>query len=127
MLIDSGTTLTYLVSAAYGPVMEAFQARVAYSKVNISGMDLCYDVTWVGSPPTFPSLAFTFTDGAKLEFPQANYMINMTDSDTIMCLALGESKQLNILGNVQQQNYHFIYDLQNSRLGWSGPVDCSSQ
>eukprot|EP00249_Psilotum_nudum_P007475 c20593_g1_i1 orf=456-1820(-) len=116
LIIDSGTTLTFLVQAAYKRVIHAFKSAIRLPIVNNSsvGLDLCYK-----SQPEVPSLSFHFI-GADINLPVANYFLEF---DGLFCLALGSSDSISIFGNIQQQNFHFLYDRRARKLSFV-PANC---
>ncbi|XP_057873966.2 aspartic proteinase nepenthesin-1-like [Cryptomeria japonica] len=134
MIIDSGTTVTILDEAAYSPLKAAIQSAVHLTPADGSstGLDLCYKMPSAGSvKPTFPSLTFNFKGGIDYEIPTENYFIEIDDGkEQLLCLAvLGSSGLLasgpSIFGNVQQQNYHILYNDADNILSFK-PTTCDS-
>ncbi|KAL2614245.1 hypothetical protein R1flu_025937 [Riccia fluitans] len=126
-IIDSGTTLTYFKPEAYDLISKRIQELISYPIVSsIPVLDICYNVSDVMNPD-FPSLSITFQDNAIMELPFKNYFIRADPEDEVYCLALlpGGPKNMNIIGNFQQQNFHVVYDRGNARVGFAH-VDCSS-
>ena len=124
VIFDSGTTLTYLDQSVYNRVLDLFRSKISLIPIQHSrtGLDLCY----AGSPSNLPSLIFHFRGGADMVLPIANYFIAVEDN--LVCLALAASKEPNdisIIGNIQQQNFHILYDLQEQRLSFV-PAVCDS-
>ncbi|XP_072965741.1 aspartic proteinase nepenthesin-1-like [Typha angustifolia] len=124
-IVDSGTTLTYFADPAYQIIREAFLNSVKTYPVieDFPVLSPCYNVSGVDRLE-LPSFAIEFADGANWEFPTENYFIRLEPE--IVCLAiLGTPRSaLSILGNYQQQNFHVLYDLKNSRLGFA-PRRCA--
>lgn len=118
MIIDSGTTITYLENSAYQILLKAIASRVKLPKVvgSLIGLDLCYSA--VGKVPT---LTFHF-DGADMELPHSNLFISFAG---FFCLAMSGSTGISILGNIQQQNFHFLYDRASSKISFT-PTSCST-
>ncbi|KAL3698921.1 hypothetical protein R1sor_016943 [Riccia sorocarpa] len=126
-IIDSGTTLTYFKPEAYDVISGRIQELISYPMVtSIPVLNICYNVSGVMNPD-FPSLTMTFQGDAVMELPFKNYFIRADPGDGVYCLALLPvgPKNMNIIGNFQQQNFHIVYDRGNSRLGFAH-VDCSS-
>ncbi|KAH7365215.1 hypothetical protein KP509_18G014400 [Ceratopteris richardii] len=120
-LIDTGTTFSTLPTEAFRSLCAAFRARIplkpwkGHSPRNLS---LCYQ----SMPSPIPSLTFHF-NGADLHLPPENYFIFI---DNIYCLAVLESQDMNfIYGNIQQQDFHILFDLK-ARLISFQPTTCSS-
>ncbi|XP_057865410.1 aspartic proteinase nepenthesin-1-like [Cryptomeria japonica] len=123
MIIDSGTTLTYLVEAAYSPVKEAIKAAIDLTPTDGSsvGLDLCYQTS---GQVTLPSLTFNFKGGVNYELPPENFFIQI--SNNLLCLAMkGTSGKVSIFGNIQQQNFQILYDNAQNTLSFK-PTECDS-
>ncbi|BBN16940.1 aspartyl protease family protein [Marchantia polymorpha subsp. ruderalis] len=126
-IIDSGTTLTYFKQEAYDLISKKFQELITYPSVSsVPVLEICYNVSGVENPD-FPAFSVRFEGDAVMELPFQNYFIRADPEDEVYCLALLSvgPKNINIVGNFQQQNFHVVYDRGNSRLGFA-PVDCSS-
>lgn len=125
-IVDSGTTLTYLAQPAYEKIRAAFEAKISYPRVDLPPLGPCYNVSGVGDVK-LPEFSITFTDGAVWRFPVENYFIQLDPEDAVVCLAIMGTPvdSLSILGNYQQQNFHILYDVDNSRLGFA-PMTCAA-
>ncbi|WJX37877.1 hypothetical protein P8452_25598 [Trifolium repens] len=125
-IIDSGTTLTYFAEPAYEIIKEAFMKKIKGYAIVESFLPLkpCYNVSGI-EEMELPEFGILFSDGAVWDFPVENYFIQI-ESDDVVCLAiLGTPKSaLSIIGNYQQQNFHILYDVKKSRLGYA-PMKCS--
>ncbi|XP_057429115.1 protein ASPARTIC PROTEASE IN GUARD CELL 1 [Lotus japonicus] len=125
-IIDSGTTLTYFAEPAYGIIKEAFMRKIkGYSIVEgFPPLSPCYNVSGV-EQMELPEFGILFADGAVWDFPVENYFIQI-EPEEIVCLAiLGTPRSaLSIIGNYQQQNFHILYDMNKSRLGYA-PMKCA--
>jgi hypothetical protein len=125
-IIDSGTTLTYFAEPAYEIIKKAFMKKIKGYAIVESFLPLkpCYNVSGI-EEMELPEFGILFSDGAVWDFPVENYFIQI-ESDDVVCLAiLGTPKSaLSIIGNYQQQNFHILYDVKKSRLGYA-PMKCS--
>ncbi|XP_027077707.1 aspartic proteinase nepenthesin-1-like [Coffea eugenioides] len=124
IIIDSGTTLTYLEKSAFDLVKKEFtsQMKLPVDKSGTSGLDLCFTLPSDASDIEVPKLVFHFK-GADVDLPGENYMI--ADSSVgLACLAMGSSSGMSIFGNVQQQNYLLLHDLQKETLSFI-PTKCN--
>ncbi|XP_074555537.1 aspartic proteinase nepenthesin-2-like [Curcuma longa] len=124
-IVDSGTTLSYFAAPAYERIKEAFTKQVKYPAVtDFPVLDPCYNVSGAGKVEV-PEFAILFADGAVWNFPPENYFIRL-EPEEIICLAVLPTPQspLSILGNYLQQNFHILYDMKNSRLGFA-PTRCA--
>jgi hypothetical protein len=119
LIIDSGTTLTFLVDPAYTPFLAAVKSTIEAHPANssASSLDLCYNAT---SDLKLPTITFHFAGGANYVLPPENSFVSNQDyTGELLCLAFGSSGPLgskSIFGNVQQQNVHIVYDLGHNEL-----------
>ncbi|XP_028793630.1 aspartyl protease family protein 2 [Neltuma alba] len=126
-IIDSGTTLTYFAEPAYQIIKEAFMKKIRGYKMIEEGrfpLKPCYNVSGFEAVE-LPDFGIMFADGAVWDFPVENYFFEIEPS-AVVCLAIlgTPHSALSIIGNYQQQNFHILYDLKNSRLGFA-PVNCA--
>ncbi|KAL5704316.1 saccharopepsin [Ranunculus cassubicifolius] len=119
LIIDSGTTITYLEQTAFDLVKEAFQAqmKLPVDDSSSTGLDLCFSLPSDASDVTVPKLIFHF-DGADLDLPGENYMI-ADSSMGLACLAMGGSSGMSIFGNIQQQNILVLHDLEKKTMSFT--------
>lgn len=123
VIIDSGTTITYLEESAFHEVKKEFisQVKLKVDKSGSTGLDLCFTLPADTTDVEIPNLVFHF-QGADLDLPGENYMI--ADSSVgVVCLAMGGSSGMSIFGNVQQQNIMVLHDLQKETLSFM-PTKC---
>ncbi|XP_010514086.1 PREDICTED: aspartic proteinase nepenthesin-1-like [Camelina sativa] len=123
MIIDSGTTITYLEESAFKELKEEFTSRMSLpvDDSGSTGLDLCFKLPNVEKDIAVPKLIFHFK-GADLELPGENYMV--ADSSTgLLCLAMGSSNRMSIFGNVQQQNFNVLHDLEKETVSFV-PTEC---
>ncbi|EAY93550.1 hypothetical protein OsI_15341 [Oryza sativa Indica Group] len=126
---NSGTSITSLPPRTYRAVREEFAAQVKLPVVPGNATDpfTCFSAPLRGPKPDVPTMALHF-EGATMRLPQENYVFEVVDDDDagnssrIICLAVIEGGEI-ILGNIQQQNMHVLYDLQNSKLSFV-PAQC---
>lgn len=118
VIVDSGTTFTTLAPSAFNAVLKAFRSRISLPRAHGSSprnLTLCYE-----SSGPVPSLAFHF-HGANLYLPSHNYFITI---EGLFCLAILKSiDNHSVFGNVQQQNYHILYDLEARVISFK-PTAC---
>ncbi|XP_006345762.1 aspartic proteinase nepenthesin-1 [Solanum tuberosum] len=123
MIIDSGTTITYLEESAFSLLKKEFSSQVnlPVDDSSSTGLDLCFILPSNTNNIEVPKLIFHF-EGADMDLPAENYMI--ADSRMgIACLAMGSSSGMSIFGNVQQQNMMVIHDLDKETLSFV-PTQC---
>ncbi|XP_057540976.1 aspartic proteinase nepenthesin-1 [Amaranthus tricolor] len=123
MIIDSGTTITYLESSAFDQVKKAFtsQMNLPLDDSGSGGLDLCFKMPKDTTSLEVPKFVFHFKE-ADLDLPSENYMIGDTNMG-VLCLAMGKSSGMSIFGNVQQQNMMVVHDLANESLSFV-PTQC---
>jgi len=125
LIIDSGTTITYLERSAFDEVKKEFtsQMNLPLDDSGSAGLDLCFKMPKDTSNLEVPKLVFHFKE-ADLELPSENYMIG--DSGLgILCLAMGSSSGMSIFGNIQQQNMMVVHDLNKETLSFI-PTQCDA-
>lgn len=121
LIIDSGTTVTYLAQAGYDSVKKAVESAINLPQADGSsiGLDLCYSGS---STTSFPTMTFHFK-GADYNLAEENYIY--VDSSGIICLAMLPSSGLSIFGNIQQQNHQILYDNGENTLSFA-PTVCDT-
>ncbi|KAK6790464.1 hypothetical protein RDI58_014264 [Solanum bulbocastanum] len=123
IIIDSGTTITYLQESAFTLLKKEFSSQInlPVDDSSSTGLDLCFKLPSNTNNIQVPKLIFHF-EGADMDLPAENYMI--ADSRMgIACLAMGSSSGMSIFGNVQQQNMMVIHDLDKETLSFV-PTQC---
>ncbi|XP_022773823.1 aspartic proteinase nepenthesin-1-like [Durio zibethinus] len=118
LIIDSGTTITYLEESAFDLVKKEFTSQMKLSVDNSgsTGLELCFSLPSGSTQVDVPKLVFHF-DGADLDLPGENYMI-ADSSSGVICLAMGSSTGMSIFGNIQQQNLLVLYDFEKETLSF---------
>ncbi|GLT89878.1 hypothetical protein SLE2022_078400 [Rubroshorea leprosula] len=129
-IIDSGTTLAYLVEQAYDPFVSAITAAVSTSVTpTISKGNQCYLVS-NSINDVFPSISLNFAAGASMVLKPEEYLIQLGfyDGAPLWCIGFqkvqGPSPMLTILGDLVLKDKIFVYDLARQRIGWTN-YDCS--
>ncbi|KAL9234983.1 hypothetical protein vseg_009790 [Gypsophila vaccaria] len=125
MIIDSGTTITYLEDKIFSQVKNEFTSQMSLplDDSGSAGLELCFKMPKDTTNLEVPNLILHFK-GGDLDMPSENYLIGDT-SVGILCLAMGSSSGMSILGNVQQQNMMVIYDLAKESLSFI-PTQCDA-
>ncbi|XP_071724784.1 aspartic proteinase nepenthesin-1 [Rutidosis leptorrhynchoides] len=118
LIIDSGTTITYLDNSAFQEVKKEFTSQVdlPLDDSGAAGLDVCFKLPSESTEVKVPKFVFHF-EGADLDLPGDNYMIS-DSSLGLLCLAMASSSGMSILGNVQQQNMLVVHDLQKETLSF---------
>ncbi|XP_012836068.1 PREDICTED: aspartic proteinase-like protein 2 [Erythranthe guttata] len=128
-IVDSGTTLAYLVEGAYDPLVAAITAAVSTSvKPIISKGNQCYLIS-ASVGEMFPTVAFNFAGGASMVLRPIDYLVRMGFVDGAATWCIGFVKVQNqgttILGDLVLKDKIFVYDLAHQRIGWAD-YDCTS-
>lgn len=125
VIVDSGTSITYLELQGYRALKKAFAAQMQLPTADGSGigLDLCFQAPAAGVDQVeVPKLVFHF-DGADLDLPAENYMV-LDSGSGALCLTVMGSRGLSIIGNFQQQNFQLVYDVGENTLSFA-PVQCN--
>ncbi|KAK4801109.1 hypothetical protein SAY86_021596 [Trapa natans] len=127
-IIDSGTTLAYLVEEALDPLIRSITAIVLQYVTPIisKGMN-CYLVS-ASVSDIFPTMSFNFAGGASMVLKPDEYLLHLgfTQGASLWCLGFDKAKGgVMILGDLVLKDKIFVYDLSRQRIGWA-PYDCST-
>lgn len=124
IIVDSGTAITRLQSAAYNSLRDAFKRLTTDlpAASNFALFDTCYDLSGRTSVRV-PTVSFQFSGGKTLSLPAKNYLIPVDSSGTFCFAFAPTSSSMSIIGNVQQQGTRVSFDLANNRVGFS-PNKC---
>ncbi|CAH9120192.1 unnamed protein product [Cuscuta europaea] len=124
MIIDSGTTLTYLQTEAFAALKSEFkkQMDLTVDESGSTGLDLCFKLPSGAEEISVPKLTFHFGGGADLKLPGENYVV-ADKSYGVACLAMGSADGMSIFGNVQQQNMMVVHDLAKETISFE-PTNC---
>ncbi|KAL6578625.1 hypothetical protein OROMI_008841 [Orobanche minor] len=120
IIIDSGTTLTFLPSDIYRGLESALVGTMKGKRVNDSkeSFNLCYEKSSdFSAPPVVVHFA-----GADVELTQGSTFLEVEQG--VICLTLVPSDDLAIFGNLHQMNYEIGYDIVDQKVYFL-PTDCS--
>ncbi|XP_058106242.1 aspartic proteinase CDR1-like [Magnolia sinica] len=120
IIIDSGTTLTYLETSVYDEFSSALKESINLKPAQDPSQtfDTCYEA---GQEASLPDMTFRFT-GANLILKPLNTFIQV--SEGVVCLALMPMQDFSIFGNIAQQNFKVGYDLVGKKVSFA-PTDCT--
>ncbi|KAH9332043.1 hypothetical protein KI387_004151, partial [Taxus chinensis] len=131
-IIDSASTVTYLAPAAFRAVADVVDLTLNWNEANGSdfGFSLCYQMPPGETPASFPDTMFYLEGGAEYVV-EGKYNFAVVDEKTsLVCMLMLEMDEASvangapsILGNMQQQNYHILYDNGNQMLSFT-PASC---
>ncbi|KAK1303154.1 Aspartic proteinase nepenthesin-2 [Acorus calamus] len=122
VILDSGTTFTYLVKGVYDLLKSSFEAQTTYAAVDGSGkhFDVCFKSGDVNAK--FPGLVFHFGVGSDLSLPQENYMIWLEEL-RMHCLGIMPVEGMCLLGSYFQHDFKVVHDLVNDKVSFT-PAKC---
>eukprot|EP00249_Psilotum_nudum_P007424 c20551_g1_i3 orf=216-1631(-) len=127
-IIDSGTTFSSFVDAAYLPLTKALWKATEHMEPLSSEPygDVCFNISIFDSKlPDIPTVTLHFAGGADLELNSHStlYAVGMVaGNSTLVCNAFTRSTRRfrkNVIGNFQQQSYWIEHDLSKSRIGFA--------
>nr|CAB3483219.1 unnamed protein product [Digitaria exilis] len=129
-IVDSGSTISYIVEKAFKVLKKAVLKTVRLPVVNgtVEDYELCFALprgVAMSSVKT-PPLVLHFEGGAAMVLTKDNYFQEVRAG--LMCLAVGSSPDdfgVSIIGNVQQQNMHVLFDVRNQKFSFA-PTQCDS-
>ncbi|KAI4312588.1 hypothetical protein MLD38_037393 [Melastoma candidum] len=122
MVIDSGTTLTWLPSNLYGQIVQAVSEAISLPIVTdpIAGNSLCYRSS--GVLKGAPSITVHFTDAdVVLNWYNAFFQFK----EDITCFSFLPTDDQPIYGNLAQMDFRISYDLTLNNLNFE-PFDCAA-
>ncbi|XP_022945579.1 protein ASPARTIC PROTEASE IN GUARD CELL 2-like [Cucurbita moschata] len=124
VVMDTGTAVTRLPTAAYVAFRDSFTAQTSNlpRAPGVSIFDTCYNLNGFESVRV-PTVSFYFSDGPVLTLPANNFLIPV-DSAGTFCFAFAPSPSgLSIIGNIQQGGIQISFDGANGFVGF-GPNIC---
>ncbi|KAL7112645.1 hypothetical protein ACP275_04G015400 [Erythranthe tilingii] len=129
-IIDSGTPFSRLVQPAYTVLIKALKRHFWYrrsSKLNLGGLELCYERRKNEGYKNLPSMTFHFKNADLVVRPESLFLVLDKIGSVrgeYFCLAIIPSDFISVLGSYQQTNQRFVYDTKQNQLLF-GPQDCS--
>jgi len=119
IIIDSGTTLTFLPDDVYSKLESAVANEVKLKRVKDPLLSLCYK----GALHELhaPVITAHFSGDADVKLSVDNSFID--SGDGVVCFAFMASKSSSIFGNFAQKNILVGYDLQKKTVSFK-PTDC---
>ncbi|VAH73844.1 unnamed protein product [Triticum turgidum subsp. durum] len=131
VIVDSGTTLTYLPEALLDPLVKELTRRIKLPPAQSPEkfLPLCFDVSRVREGQVaamIPDVTLGLGGSVAVTLKAENTFVEVQEG--ILCLAVAAmSEQLpaSIIGNIAQQNMHVGYDLDKGTVTFA-PADCAS-
>ncbi|XP_006662011.1 aspartic proteinase nepenthesin-1-like [Oryza brachyantha] len=127
VVLDTFSPFSFLVDGAHQVLKKVAAAALGAPAANpLRPFDLCIENATVSNAP---ELVLTFQGAAALTVPPSSYLLDVGNGT--VCLSILSSARLNltdgvsILGSLQQENVHFLFDLDKKTLSFQ-PANCSS-
>ncbi|KAM0914517.1 hypothetical protein ACQ4PT_011455 [Festuca glaucescens] len=118
-IIDSGTTFTALEERAFVVLARTFAARMGLPLASGAhlGLSLCFAAPEGRTEAVdVPRLVFHL-DGADMALPRESYVVE-DRSGGVACLGMVSMRGMSVLGSLQQQSMHVLYDLEGGVLSF---------
>ncbi|KAK1679994.1 hypothetical protein QYE76_040842 [Lolium multiflorum] len=128
VIVDSGTTFSYLAKAGYAMLERAFLSQTAGLLTRVSGapfdFDLCFEAADVDAV-LVPGLVLSFAGGAEYSVPRRSYFDAVDEEGRVACLLVLPTGGVSVIGNVMQMDLHLLYDLDGGTMSFA-PADCAT-
>ncbi|CAN1165398.1 Probable aspartic protease At2g35615 [Linum perenne] len=125
VVIDSGTELFFLYTAAYDVVKAVVKNLASQILVEvepaIKPFELCYRGSVDREAKGFPMLGLHFVGGAELIMDNFGMFLQVRQG--IFCLAIVRSEMVTVIGMMAQQGYNVGYDLNGLNVYFQN-IDC---
>ncbi|KAM5575808.1 aspartic proteinase NANA, chloroplast-like [Rosa sericea] len=125
VVLDSGSTNTFLPLPAYKAVMDELTVPLSkydYFAIKDLPFDFCFNDTGYDES-SVPRLAYHFADGVRFEPPVRNYVVPVTQGTK--CLGFIPSPDGKfVIGNQMQQNHLWEFDISRGTVGFA-PSSCT--
>ncbi|KAK4416651.1 Aspartic proteinase nepenthesin-1 [Sesamum alatum] len=128
MVIDSGSTVTYMKSGSFEQVKKEFTRQIKLRAVSGKApmeLEVCFHLPSGGERVVVPKVVFHFEGPADLELPEENYF-QTNDSSKTGCLMMARSPASLpfIFGSLQQQNMLVHHDLAEETVSFVKGHEC---
>ncbi|XP_044972178.1 aspartic proteinase CDR1-like [Hordeum vulgare subsp. vulgare] len=132
VIVDSGTTLTYLAKELVDPLVKELTRRVKLPRVPSPEelLPLCFDVSGAREEQVaamIPDVTLELGGGAAVTLKTENTFLEVQEGT--LCLAVvvpsGQFPPMSIIGNIAQQNMHVGYDLDKGTVTFAA-ADCAA-
>ncbi|CAD6260724.1 unnamed protein product [Miscanthus lutarioriparius] len=126
MIVDVASTISFLEASLYDELADDLEEEIRLPRATPSlrlGLELCFILPeGVGIDRVYvPTVSMSF-DGRWLELDRDRLFV---EDGRMMCLMIGRTSGVSILGNFQQQNMHVLYNLRRGKITFAKP-SCDS-
>ncbi|CAN6889135.1 unnamed protein product [Brassica oleracea] len=123
VIVDSGTTLVYLPTAVYNPLINEILA--SHPELNLHKVQdafTCFRYT--DNLDRFPPVTFQFDKSASLTVTPRDYLFQIQGDTWCLGWQTGglqtkDGGELSILGDMALSNKLVVYDIENQVIGWT--------
>ncbi|KAG0571210.1 hypothetical protein M758_6G210100 [Ceratodon purpureus] len=129
VIMDSGTTLSYLVEPAYTQFINAITSGAPVASYRLPYSDGSTSLCWMYSgdiASAFPSVTLFFDGGVVMNLAARNYLYSVrVSSGSYWCMGwMSSTSTYTIFGDIVLKDQLVVYDNDNQRVGWK-PFDCT--
>ncbi|PVH35391.1 hypothetical protein PAHAL_7G168500 [Panicum hallii] len=126
MIVDIASTISFLEASLYDELADDLEEELRLPRATPSrrlGLDLCFILPeGVGMDRVYvPTVSLSF-DGRWLELERDQLFV---EDGRTMCLMVGKTSGVSILGNFQQQNMQVLYNLRRGKITFA-KASCES-
>nr|AFK39237.1 unknown [Lotus japonicus] len=123
IIIDSGSTLTYLEESFYNEFVSLVKETVAVEEDQYIPYPFDFCFTYKEGMSTPPDVVFHFTGGDVVLKPM-NTLVLIEDNLICSTVVPSHFDGIAIFGNLGQIDFHVGYDIQGGKVSFA-PTDCS--
>ncbi|KAK8489758.1 hypothetical protein V6N13_096398 [Hibiscus sabdariffa] len=122
IIVDSGTTLTFLQSEFYNSLESALEEAIKAKRVSDPKglLSPCFEAD---KDVDLPIITFHFSGGAEVKLQARNTFAQVQDD--MVCFTIVPSNDIAIFGNLSQMNFLVNYDLEERTVSFT-PTDCAN-
>ncbi|PON57178.1 Aspartic peptidase [Parasponia andersonii] len=126
--IDSGSELSMFIGPAFvilkSSILNYFSGRPGFGPApSMRGLEVCLTRPASVGFGQLPRIGFMFDEGAVLEVtPENSYVLGETSGFKHFCLGMLRSRDITILGALQQINQRIVYDTRAMRLYFGAEI-----
>jgi hypothetical protein len=128
VIVDSGTTLTFLDPALVGPLVKELEGQIKLPRTQSPELDLCYDMHGKEDAADWgiPDVTLRFGGGAAVTLKALNTFVLIHEGTLCLAVvAVSDQQSVSILGNLAQQDFHVGYDLDKGTVTFA-PAHCAT-
>ncbi|XP_057870946.1 aspartic proteinase nepenthesin-1-like [Cryptomeria japonica] len=125
VIIDSGIAISHFEAEVYNHIKAAIEPLIHLPRTTAVDLDLCFQLPF---PPlrnlSLPSVVYNFEGGVDMHLPENNTYVR-AENDALCLAMVPNDAKFGVLGTIQQQNFHFLYDNAQKKISLE-PANCAS-